>query len=373
MRALVAAVILAASVFAVKPGADWEEVDEAVKVVQELKKAPPSASEEKKEAARVVEENLGKIDRVADKHHGDARAQVRVTEAFLSADEPKRALPRAERAVELAPKQPQVYVARGRARYAAGDFAGAYADARTALKLNPKDARAFTLLKLAEGRAAGSVLAPKPQEAARAASASPRPAETASSVTPELEAAAARARAVELALQARSLLRLGDANRALDAADRAVGLSQTLSDAHAARAEALAASGRGAEALEAAERAVAAAPRDGAALLARARAFESLRRPPAEVLSAYKAAAEAQPALASEYEAALARLSGTPGDPAQRPAPGMSAAGGRPSLWWSYWKDVEHRPVGLLLLAGAAIGGVYFWAYLRRRRSGLDD
>lgn len=372
MRPALCALVAAGLAFG-EAGGDWDAVESAVKVVQQVKKAPPSAPEEKKAAERVIEENLGKIDRVADKHKDDARAQVRVTEAFLAADEPKRALPRAERAVELAPRQPQVYVSRGRARYAAGDFAGAYADAKTALKLDPKDARAFTLLKLAEGRSGGSASPSKASEPAKASPPAPQPRETASSVPPELEAAAARARAVELALQSRSLLKLGDFPRALEAADRAAELAPSLGAAQAARAFALAASGRAAEALEAAEKAVAASPRDGAALLARARAFEGLRRPPAEVLSAYKAAAEASPALAAEYEAALARLSGTPGDPAQRPAPGMSAAGGRPSLWWSYWKDVEHRPVGWLLAAGAAIGGVYFWAYLRRRRSGLDD
>ncbi|MCX5788229.1 MAG: tetratricopeptide repeat protein, partial [Elusimicrobia bacterium] len=138
MLRLATALVLfcARSAYSVTATSDMELLGGALKVLQGVSaESSVVALEEKRNAEKLTKA-------IADRNPDNAPVQMAASENMLQAGEPKKALVYADNAVKIAPKDPRAYVHRGLAQFRACDFPAARADAQQALSLNPKDANA---------------------------------------------------------------------------------------------------------------------------------------------------------------------------------------------------------------------------------------
>lgn len=121
------------------------------KADQEAKTAAP---ERKQELARERTEAVASIEAVATRAPKSPAVNLEAGKALVEVDEPAKALPFADRAVVLAPQNPEARVTRGNARFALGEYRAAAEDAKAALRLDSKSEPAKALLKFSETRLA---------------------------------------------------------------------------------------------------------------------------------------------------------------------------------------------------------------------------
>lgn len=398
---------LAASVFAgpkksskSRWTADQNDVLAAfVKDIKNLQRQTNSLPPNQK--ARTATEIENKIDSIANigRQNGDIpEAQVRVADALNSVGRPSRALPFADRGVELAPEDPEARLTRGHIRYALNQFEGAADDAREALRLNPGNRAAQALLKLSEDRVARGSAHARPHGEAGLSTAGESGGTEATAIPsggtqggpgktpipPTTSPESVRART--LVREAAAKMDLGDFPASLKAADRALALdprnasaylhrsavhlqmkryTEAAADAskaidlglrnavaYNARSLAYVRGGKYREALDDAESAMQHDPKNAGAYYHRALAREGLRSPKEEILQDYKAAAALDPRYEPRYQEALA-LHAHP--PTTRSASPDGSAG---ALW-----------LIVALLAGA-LGTVVYALSKSRRTAG---
>lgn len=172
----------------------------------------------------------------------------------------------ANRALEQQPENPAALTVRAQARYEQANYAGALADGRAALRLDPSNENARGVVQFASNRLGPEMAAPKAAnpfgdhgEGAHlggAATTGPVPIEA----TPEARQSAA------LVNEAARLFKIGDYGAARSALDKAIDINPANADAHAKRAWLNAAEGRTADALASVKSALRLDPRRGPAM-----------------------------------------------------------------------------------------------------------
>lgn len=278
-------------------------------IQRQLETAPP---EQKPALQKQLAAVVAKIDTRANAAPADPAIQQAAAKSLLKVGSPSKAVAHADNAVRLAPRDPEARVVRAQVSYALKDYGRAADDARMALRLDPGNVEARTVLRLTDGRAL---------TAGGATSSGSEP-------EPGIEPSAAKVAAQQLLLeqgavtaghaqvealvdQAKGALKLGDRAQALSLLGRAMTLEPANGRFPALSALALLAPGAGAadasRALALARQGVLLSPKNAMAQVALGRALEATGGSPDEILAAYQAAAEDNPAFASEYQAALAR------------------------------------------------------------------
>ncbi|MBI5243219.1 MAG: tetratricopeptide repeat protein, partial [Elusimicrobia bacterium] len=207
----------------------------------------------------------------------------------------EEALRKAEALLKADPKNVQALVAKGQALSDLKDYAGAAAQAREALRLDPNNANALALLQLSASRASG-IGAPSPQAPAQGAS--PAPGEDG----PQGEPLRPGLGLPELSKRLDTALKIGDYPAVHQIASRILEAYPDMSQVYGRRAEALLHMGRYAEALEDLDKAFLGAPEDPRLHLMRAIALTRLRRY-AEAAEAAKKALGANDKLAEAWRA----------------------------------------------------------------------
>ncbi len=255
------------------------------------------------EAARQYAQAVANIARTADKRPGSPRIQREAGRALLELDEPKQALPLADRAVALAPRDPEARLIRGQAHYKLGHYGRAAEEAREVLTLSPRNRMALALLGLSRGRSGASAPPgrPPPETAPPAAGSSPRP------YPAQAEAASNRIKAAGYLSRAEQKIKLGDSQEALRLLERAIALDPKSPGARVERAKARRGLGDPEGALAEAEEALRLEPRQAEALLLRGQARENLGHSPSAILADFQAATELDGSFASFYKQALER------------------------------------------------------------------
>lgn len=308
-----------------------KQVADANRKLQNRTLTPPqrTALEQQKGAG------LQKIEKAADVDPKDPSLQARAAGAFLSVNEPARALTRAENVVAVAPQNPQAYVLRGNVKRAMNDFAGAEQDARHALALDPNNKEAQSLWAMTHGRGAGNGRAagggqdnaPPPAAQAKAPAAAPAlpPAREHAAVAPsafapaqapaaaphvivEATPAADRLKAFDLFKQAQARSALGDEAAAKALLDKAASADPANPQVLAARAQARVKLGDARGAYDDASSALMLDGRSARAYLARGAAREAMGEGADAALGDYRLAADLDPDLAPELQKALTRL-----------------------------------------------------------------
>jgi tetratricopeptide (TPR) repeat protein len=325
-----------------------EDLEPLVQTTNDLKKQEQAATpEEKPEIKKKIDETIGKMDKIGDSEPEVADTQKEVARAMLSADEPKRAVNRANQAIELAPQDPEARVIRGESYFSMHRYDDAASDAKRALELDPQNEEAQKLLALAHTRDNGQV--PKNLEMLQtgggdAAATGPGPSAARAAATPTrprpdmvaAQATADKIKAADFVAQATSKMGLGDNMAALGLLDKAVALDAKNADARVTRAWLRLPKSGGAPdmfgALEDARQATALAPRSGPAHAVLGEALEASGATKDEVLAEFKQAAKLDASLAETYELALQRwASGKPeGAQGSAAAEASGAGGGAP-------------------------------------------
>lgn len=323
---------------------DYDDLRRTTQQTQQLNRQAPTATPQRQQQIREqVSQNLGTMDAIADRNQNLPEAQKAVTDAFLDVGEPTRAERTGKRRLALTPKDPDAWVQMSRVYYDQGDYKRSINAAAYAQRLDPANAAAMAMLKLAEGRS-GQMKPPKPDASAlggggEAPREQPKPEPAApppGAARPSLEQAAALvekdpAAALRMAetvivtdpsdpaahlVAAQARLRGGDAKGAALEAEQVQRLGGDKSRALDVAAKAQLALGNAPAALREAGRALALDPRDPRALvnraLARIRMGES-----SEALAELKKAFEAGDVPAYDYDR-LAQLAGV-----SRPAAGL--------------------------------------------------
>lgn len=144
------------------------EIEEAAQTVVRAdetladRQAPP---ESRAQAQAARSSGVDRISSIAATNPTDVRVNLAAASSLLRVNEPVRAEQAAERAVVIAPENPDAYLQRGSARLNQGKYDEAVADFRAVLQRRPGDPAATAGLKLSEGRTrsgAGVVSNPPP-------------------------------------------------------------------------------------------------------------------------------------------------------------------------------------------------------------------
>lgn len=394
---LALAFLLAIAAHAKPHGAsDFDAIDQADQNLTRISQAaaqPHLPPAQKQDLQKQASQQMDKLDEIGAQRPLDPQAQQKITLVFMRHQAPARALTSADRLVKLKPQDASARVLHGNVYYAMQDFAKAHADAKRALELDPNNKQAQILFALTRNRAdrplpgapgasaagvagagpggdsgggAGSSPgsgAPPARAIASAYMAPPSPASG-----PSAEQLATQKQAVQTAerLKSESFVReamareaLGDHDAAKAALEKALAADPKNPDALAGRATVRARAGDSAGAVADADAALALDARNAQALLARGHAKELANASPQEVLADYKAAADIDPELAPELNAALARASAREGRSLTEPLTRTNA----PDVLFGRLPEPiqKHWPLGIMGLTIAFIAGSIYW------------
>lgn len=286
---------------------------------------PPAAKEELK---REREGEVKKIESVGQKRPDNPKAQREVTKALVGVGENDRAMPFADRGVELAEKtrDPKALgdslALRAQVQQKRGRVEEAYADSARACELDPANTKACQISMMTRGRTNRGVPAspravqegfkepspspgpdpwptggPIPSVAPQGAGANPGPGASGTDPT----------RSLALVNEGLARMKL-DPQAGLRLLDRAVAADPASAKARVARSQGRRIAGDGPGALKDAEAAVRLDPRNAAAFAARGQAKAALGRPPEEVTIDLATARELDPGFSALYTETLARL-----------------------------------------------------------------
>jgi tetratricopeptide (TPR) repeat protein len=136
------------------PIGEIAEATEAVTRLDQEAANPMTTPARREEVQAARAQQVEQISRVAAANPQSEQVNIAAANSLLRVSEPVRAEQAAERAVALAPQNPDTYLLRGRARMENRDYDAAVADFREALRLRPGDRAAIGFLKLSEGRTA---------------------------------------------------------------------------------------------------------------------------------------------------------------------------------------------------------------------------
>ncbi|MFA6003417.1 MAG: hypothetical protein WC881_05050 [Elusimicrobiota bacterium] len=286
----------------------------------------------------------------------------------MQVDEPTLALPRADRALEIAPDNPDLLAMRADINYRVGDFPAAERDARAALRRNPRNAQAFGILKLVEGRSGPGAGSSQPAAARTSAGSIPTPHRSAQ-FDPTLTANADRVKLEALLREAYGKLGLGDSSAALRVLEKAAYISPKDPALLLARAQAKLAQKDAVGALQDSEAALQTKPDSARALLLRGQAKQALGQDAASVLADFKAAANMDAGLAGFYEQALAKMANQAQTAQSASDAGSSRSAPYQNIFGLDLRSLSPRAwAGIVGLAGLALVMLCIvWYHFKRR------
>lgn len=326
------------------------------------------------------EKSRDEIAQIADQKPASPKLQKEAGKALLGLDETDRALPIIDRAVDLAPNDPEARLIRGNVHYKLGDYEKAVDDAKKVLEMNPKNRGALALLQLSQGRtsASGPRAAPPPSSGARAGAAGPPPAARQVVDDSQAQAAAGRIRVGKLLGEAAGKMSLGDAASAKALLDKAVAADPKNAEARAKRAKARHVLKDFSGALEDSEGAIRLDPKAADAYQVRGLAREALGQSLKEVIGDYEAAARLDAGRFEEfYGEAVARLKAEGGgasgtavtkDESAGEKKGTAPRGGWLQDMWSGRLAQPGKKRGFAVVAGLGVllaAGIGWWLWSR--------
>ncbi|MEK7389931.1 MAG: hypothetical protein AAB036_09540 [Elusimicrobiota bacterium] len=297
---------------------DWgrDILDQTViaeKIVTQLR-SPNLPPETAADLQRQKQDAVKKIEDIGAKTSANPTAQLAVGRSLASVEEAPRAIPYAERGLQLAQAggDPdlirQALLTGSQVYFKAGRYDLARERAQQVLKNNPQDKDALALYMQSKDRTSTSASPSGGASSAPSAGAADtaRTSRGATTAAVPLTSAAALESQRRLA-EARRMLAL-DAKSALRSFDLAVAAAPKDGAARAERSRARLEAGDAAGALEDAEAAAALDPRSAAALAARAEAKRALGRKEEDVLADYEAAAKLDGRFTEAYRQALVNM-----------------------------------------------------------------